>query len=105
MCGPEKDTCIANLTMKDKMCLIPCDGLYADIADNSLKQNMMKGQKTSYVFVELSILLILIHSGFEMITNELGKGNFKQSHVLQQQCPTGRDFQYRVSSVIGKNTG
>ena len=91
--------------MKDKMCLIPCDGLYADIADNSLKQNMMKGQKTSYVFVELSILLILIHSGFEMITNELGKGNFKQSHVLQQQCPTGRDFQYRVSSVIGKNTG
>ena len=90
--------------MKDKTCLVPCDGLYADIADNSLRQDMMKGQKASYVFVELSSFWIFIHSGFETITNEYKLNNIKQSDVLQQQCPTGSDFQYRVGSIIGKNT-
>ena len=44
-CGPEKETCVANQTLKDKICLVPCDGLYSDIADDSLKQNMMKGRQ------------------------------------------------------------
>ena len=39
-CGPEKETCVANQTLKDKTCLVPCDGLYADISDDSLKQNI-----------------------------------------------------------------
>ena len=50
-CGPEKESCVANQTLKDKSCLVPCSGLYADIADDSLKQttqafeqNMIKGK-------------------------------------------------------------
>ena len=49
-CGPEKESCVANQTLKDKSCLVPCTGLHADIADDSLKQttqaleqNMIKG--------------------------------------------------------------
>ena len=42
-CGPEKETCVANQTLKDKNCLVPCDGLYADIEDGSLDENVMKG--------------------------------------------------------------
>ena len=42
-CGPEKETCVANQTLRDKNCWVPCDGLYADIEDGSLKENVMKG--------------------------------------------------------------
>ena len=46
-CGPEKESCVANQTLKDKSCLVSCTGLYADIADDSryqsMQQNMMKG--------------------------------------------------------------
>ena len=45
-CGPEKETCVANQTLKDITCLVPCDGLYADIEDGSLKQNVMKGSQS-----------------------------------------------------------
>ena len=39
-CGPEKESCAANQTLRDQTCLVPCSGLYADIQDNSLKQTM-----------------------------------------------------------------
>ena len=41
ICGPEKETCVAKQTLRDEKCLVSCDGLYADIADDSLKQNMI----------------------------------------------------------------
>ena len=44
ICGPEKKTCVANQTLNDKSCLVSCDGLYADIEDDSLKQNVVKGR-------------------------------------------------------------
>ena len=45
LCGLEKETCVAKQTLKDTKCLVPCDGLYADIADNydTTIQNMKKG--------------------------------------------------------------
>ena len=54
-CGPEKESCVGNQTLADKGCLVPCTGLYADIADDSLKQtkqaafeqNLMKGKMWS----------------------------------------------------------
>ena len=57
-CGPEASDCIANQTLDDASCLVPCDGLYADVADDtfyqlklqtmedlvkSLEENMIKG--------------------------------------------------------------
>ena len=42
-CGPEKETCVANQTLWDDKCLVPCEGLYADIEDDSLKEDTMKG--------------------------------------------------------------
>ena len=42
-CGPEKEICVRNQTLKDQNCLVPCDGLYADVQDGVLKQNVMKG--------------------------------------------------------------
>ena len=42
-CGPAKETCVANQILEDEKCLVSCDGLYADIEDGSLKQNMAKG--------------------------------------------------------------
>ena len=44
-CGPEKEGCIANQTLKDKNCLIPCTGLYADITEDSLKQSTQAFEK------------------------------------------------------------
>ena len=34
------EDCVANQTLKDKSCLVPCNGLYADTVDDSLKQDM-----------------------------------------------------------------
>ena len=39
-CGPKEENCVANQTIEDASCLIPCTGLYADIADDSLKESM-----------------------------------------------------------------
>ena len=51
-CGPEKESCVAKQTLKDKSCLVPCTGLYADIEENSFKQtmqaNMMAGRLLMY---------------------------------------------------------
>ena len=56
-CGPEKEDCVANQTLKDISCLVPCSGLYADIADDSskrttmaLEQNVMKGVFKKFFF-------------------------------------------------------
>ena len=35
MCGPEKECCVGNQTLRDNNCLVPCTGLYADISDDS----------------------------------------------------------------------
>ena len=49
-CDPKKENCVANQTLKDQSCLVPCAGLYADIVVDSFKQtslasdqNVMKG--------------------------------------------------------------
>ena len=39
-CGPRDEKCVANQTMEDEICLVPCIGLYADIADDSLRETM-----------------------------------------------------------------
>ena len=48
-CGPDASGCVANQTLKDIGCLVPCTGLYADVpADyrqdtEALEQNVIKG--------------------------------------------------------------
>ena len=42
-CGPEKEVCVASHALDDMNCVVPCEGLYADITDDSLKQDLMKG--------------------------------------------------------------
>ena len=42
-CGPEKANCVTNQTMEDKSCLVPCDGIYAYIMDDSLKEDLARG--------------------------------------------------------------
>ena len=49
-CGQEKEECIKNATLKDKGCLIPCDGLYADIENFSLKQISLAGHGSNILF-------------------------------------------------------
>ena len=53
-CRLESETCVANQTLKDEKCLVPCDGLYADIADDSDNQNMRKGKKSFIVTLYLN---------------------------------------------------
>ena len=44
-CGPAMETCVVNQTLKDRSCLVPCEGLYAYIEDGSLKENVMTSFK------------------------------------------------------------
>ena len=34
-CGPREESCVTNQTLRDRSCLIPCSGLYADAEDVS----------------------------------------------------------------------
>ena len=55
ICGPEKESCIVNQTLRDESCLIPCTGLYTDIdthvdivdslkeTTQAFEEQMMKG--------------------------------------------------------------
>ena len=40
VCSPRTEDCVANQTLNDENCLVPCGGLYADIADDSLRETM-----------------------------------------------------------------
>ena len=71
-CGPEKETCVANVTLKDKACLISCDGLYADIEDISLKQSVMEGSHIFFAFFKTLL------SGFL----KLSQGNQRLQDLL-----------------------
>ena len=53
ICSPRTEDCVANQTLKDESCLVPCSGLYADIADDigslkqttdTLEQNVIRGE-------------------------------------------------------------
>ena len=41
--GPERAGCVSKQTLKDDSCLVACDGLYADISDDSFQQKTIKG--------------------------------------------------------------
>ena len=55
-CGPDKEDCVNNQTLKDKNCLVPCTGLHADISEKeSLRKNseeMTKGNYLSHLFLQ-----------------------------------------------------
>ena len=52
-CGPEKESCVANQTLKDKSCSVPCTGLYADIWDSS--QYLVKGKILMFAVIQYVI--------------------------------------------------
>ena len=103
-CGPEKERCVANQTFKDKSCLVPCTGLYADIADDSQKQttqafeeNMMKGNKLVLIFDASSVFPFQPYSsGLHTLTHELSQGRQIESKerlnvALHQMFPASTD--------------
>ena len=58
-CSPEKEECVTNQTLRSENCLVPCVGLYADITDDTLKQNMVTDRT-------------IMRAGLEAISEELG---------------------------------
>lgn len=68
-CGPEKQNCIANQTLRDKNCLVPCGGLYADVTDDSLKYDVTKGFMCFYAFFSSDGI-----AGFHLMHQELSNG-------------------------------
>merc|ERR1712192_23824 len=90
-CGPEKDSCVGNQTLKDKSCLVPCTGLYADIEDNSLKHTMQANMM----------------AGFHMLTQELIQGveNWKSGYQerIQQMFPRSADEEVDIVMSFTKS--
>ena len=93
-CGLDKESCVGKQDLKDQSCLVPCSGLYADIADDSQRQNMMKGKSLqSYGCV------LPFHpypSGLHTMAHELGQGRQIESQerlnvALQQMFPASAD--------------
>ena len=73
--GPEMETCVKNQTLKDKECLVSCGGLYADISDDSLRQNMVEG------WWSLSVISFYWSTAFQTILQKIGQdGNLLQEH-------------------------
>ena len=68
LCGPWEEICIANQTLKDENCLVPCTGLYADISDDSLKQStqaleryVTEGIEILFTTLSIYIKLYILH--------------------------------------------
>ena len=64
-CGPEHEDSVAKQTLNDDSCLVACDGLYADITDDSLQQKTMEGVNHLSLFLHF---LKDITSGFLTFT-------------------------------------
>ena len=86
VCGPEMESCVGNQTLKDKSCLIPCTGLYADVADDAfmhtvylLDQNMMRGK---ILFCAFSF--DPYESGFQELSNGVQYWTSGSKERLQQ---------------------
>ena len=47
ICGPDKDSCIAEQPLHDRGCLVPCSGIYADITEELFLQNLRREQSKS----------------------------------------------------------
>ena len=102
-CGLEKESCVANQTFKDKSCLVPCTGLYADIADDSQKQttqafeeNMMKGRYLISTHIWRVSPFQPHSSGLHALTHELSQGREIESKerlnvALHQMFPASTD--------------
>ena len=97
LCGPEMEDCVKNQAFKDQTCLVPCDGLYADIADDieSLKK---KTQTLELNVIKGNILFgpraYPLSKGFETLTEEVSymAANQEESKqrimaALQQMFP------------------
>ena len=41
-CGLEKDTCVADQDKKDNCCLVPCNGIYADVTEELFLQQLRR---------------------------------------------------------------
>ena len=60
-CGPGEEGCVSSQTLKDESCLVPCSGLYADIADDSLnRQNLADLEKNVLEGVVILKLISLL---------------------------------------------
>ena len=93
-CGPEKEDCAANQTLRDQTCLVPCSGLYADIQDNSLKHTMQafkQDMMTGRIKMCLNIGLHNHISGFHMLSNGVKYWKSGYQERLQQMFPTSSD--------------
>ena len=110
VCSPRTEDCVANQTLKHESCLVPCAGLYADIADDidslkqttdTLEQNVIRGETADiYQPTEPEI------SGFQTLVEELGAMAWSQYEskdrmiaALQQMFPALTDRKLKLDDV------
>ena len=100
-CGFEKESCVEKANLRDKSCLVPCVGLYADIADDSLKQTLQAFDQT----VMRGRILIrffpshLCTTGFHMLTRELGY-DLKQNNLNHLWSQSQRESKERLHDAL-----
>ena len=65
-CGPEHRNCVTSPFVYNKSCLVPCDGLYADIDSlkkdlDSLRQDLVKGTIWEHWFdMNISVVKVVL---------------------------------------------
>ena len=75
-CGPEREDCVRNQTLKDAKCLVACDGLYADTWEMSLKKNMMIGKQ------------MLVHCACNFFSSEIRFSHNEPRHKTSSGSPS-----------------
>ena len=65
-CVPQHESCVSNQTLKNDYGLVTCDGLYADITDDSLQQeNMALQEKTTVLQYKLNKGVFFVFTFFQ----------------------------------------
>ena len=78
-CEPKQEGCVAKQTLNDDSCLVACDGLYADITDDSLQQETIKSR--CYLAVLCFSTFQIDSLGFHTLTEALTEAKYGSSYV------------------------
>ena len=103
-CGLAKEDCVSNQTLKDESCLVPCSGLYADVADDSRfqenQQDMLKGISLGLAMYSKKVDDELAHGRHKTAVDEEQLQKVLQQMISSQADPEDGGFRLSMGEYI-----
>ena len=93
-CTPEKGTCVAQQNAKDKGCLVPCTGIFADVTEELFLQQLRQQKYSNSTHMKHE-------NELKSLTDEYRR--YKQSYV-EQLVFDPEEEEYLSRSICSQQT-